>query len=66
MSPPAAGEEGFGSKLLKRIVPQMLGGSGTLDFVDGGLVCEIAAPLPDAAAEAPPDSAARRRLRAGE
>ncbi len=66
VSPPAAGEEGFGSKLLKRIVPQMLGGSGTLDFVDGGLVCEIAAPLPDAAAEAPPDSAARRRLRAGE
>jgi two-component sensor histidine kinase len=44
---PAIRRRGFGSELLERLVPQMLGGTARLDTHDDGIECLIVFPLLD-------------------
>jgi two-component sensor histidine kinase len=45
--PPAVERRGFGSDLLERWVPQMLGGTARLEVHDDGIECLISFPLGD-------------------
>jgi len=40
--------EGFGSRLIREIVPQMLGGTTNLEVVGAGIRCVLTMPVPDA------------------
>lgn len=53
--PPVAApaRRGFGLFMIERTLAQDLGGSATLDYAAGGLVCTIEAPLPARGPEAP-------------
>lgn len=48
VKPPS--ERGFGSRMIEQALPRELGGTVTLDYAPGGVVCTIDAPLPVAAA----------------
>jgi two-component sensor histidine kinase len=47
VKPPAVQRRGFGSDLLERWVPQMLGGTARLEMHDDGIECLISFPLLD-------------------
>jgi two-component sensor histidine kinase len=47
VKPPSVERRGFGSDLLKRWVPQMLGGTARLEMHGDGIECRIAFPLRD-------------------
>lgn len=44
VTPPA--RRGFGSRLIERSLQGEIGGSATLEFAEGGVVCRVMAPLP--------------------
>lgn len=57
--PPGSREKGFGTVVLQRIVPQALGGAGTLEFGNNSVTWELEAPLHEVLANPAVDGLSR-------